>query len=700
MDNSRNYILDRITSKKVSIDEFNFDKLQAPPLAMFFSPFDIQELHSIATSIKYAANPKARYDAIDHVCRRNGLTKFGAGTNRVVYRHPEFPDILFKIAADDIGLGDNPAEFRNQFILKPFVNKIFEISPCGTVALVEKVNPITSREEFISVADDVFELLTTWILGKYIMQDISSSHFCNYGVRKGFGIVLLDYPYLYELDGDKLYCNRPDSSKPEGICGGEIDYDNGFKNIVCTCCGKIYHARELEKKIKDNEIIKERQGEFKMNIKVSGGSKNVNTVVSTESVHSNLFKPTKNSVTTNVGDKIDKAKNINKVSMGSINNEVNDVPSLKVKKNVSKPAIEEPAIVEVEAKEEEVVEEAVVVDTVKVDPVIKYVNGVSTSKADMAESPISFFDRSLNVDESVPDFITEAPKKGPVEIIDDAMNTILNTLDDINIDNVKEDCISRIIDKIGGVIDPTSVLFAKLMSIVYRIFKEADEDEYVKMVNNDEFVKIVDSIFVPDIELISAATNENGGLDVNYKINTTYAYDTSIVALATNEEVFEISNIASYIPTEDESDGVAEVEAKEEEVVEEAAAEDEQGEYPRYNGFMVCEAKKINIKDIFPSVDSMEIMALVDYDTNDYIAIDNVIVAVDVIDDQEVKDISVVSKDWLDQTIKCIESQDEEEVDIKVEETVVESTGSTGVLPPSQTVEEFLANEEVEKVEV
>ena len=64
MDRSRSYILDRIRSKKTSIEEFNYDKLEAPPLSWFFSPFDIQELNSIARSIKYSAKPQARYEAI------------------------------------------------------------------------------------------------------------------------------------------------------------------------------------------------------------------------------------------------------------------------------------------------------------------------------------------------------------------------------------------------------------------------------------------------------------------------------------------------------------------------------------------------------------------------------------------------------------------------------------------------------------
>ena len=84
-------------------------------------------------------------------------------------------------------------------LLKPFVTKMFECSPCGTVATVERVEPITSRQEFLSVADDIFDLLNQQILGQYILEDIGTNYFMNYGLRKGFGPVLLDYPYLFEL---------------------------------------------------------------------------------------------------------------------------------------------------------------------------------------------------------------------------------------------------------------------------------------------------------------------------------------------------------------------------------------------------------------------------------------------------------------------------------------------------------------------
>lgn len=185
MNDDRNYILDRLKSRTMTIDEFNFDNLKAPPLSMFLSQWDIQELTNIATSLKLSAKPEIRYKMIDDVMKRRGLVKFLSGTNRVTYRHPEFPDILFKVASDAVGMKDNPAEFYNQQLLKPFVTKIFEVAPSGVVAITERVNPITSREEYISVADDVFELITEWLIGEYVLADIGTQFFMNVGIRKG-----------------------------------------------------------------------------------------------------------------------------------------------------------------------------------------------------------------------------------------------------------------------------------------------------------------------------------------------------------------------------------------------------------------------------------------------------------------------------------------------------------------------------------
>lgn len=248
-------VLQSLYTKRKSPLEFNFDMLTAPPLLALLTPQDINDLNRIARSVKLAGKIDEKYRLIDQIMTNRGFVKLHAGTNRVVYRFIEDQRFVIKVAVDRVGLGDNPAEYKNQFLLKPFVTKVFEVSPCGTVGLFERVDAIMSREEFLSVADDIFNLITKFFVGKYVLEDFGSHYFMNWAIRKNYGPVLLDFPYVYELDGNKLYCNaKPIPGRRDIVCGGEIDYDDGFNNLICTKCGRPYQARDL-KKAEENKLI-------------------------------------------------------------------------------------------------------------------------------------------------------------------------------------------------------------------------------------------------------------------------------------------------------------------------------------------------------------------------------------------------------------------------------------------------------------
>ena len=82
-------------------------------------------------------------------------------------------------------------------------------------------------------------------------------------------MVLLDFPYVYELDGNKLYCNaKPIPGRRDIICGGQIDYDDGFNNLICTKCGRPYHARDLKKEGKEKLIIVGGKKTMKVQVKI------------------------------------------------------------------------------------------------------------------------------------------------------------------------------------------------------------------------------------------------------------------------------------------------------------------------------------------------------------------------------------------------------------------------------------------------
>ncbi len=247
-------VLDILRAKKRTPLEFDYDSLWIPPMNVFLTQDDVESLRRIATSLRLSSKIELKYKMIDDIMRNRGFRRFSAGTNRVVYYFLEDTRFVVKIAVDRVGMQDNPMEFENQILLKPYCAKMFYISPCGTVGFAERVLPIKNKNEFKEIAPDIFEILVNKILGNYVVEDVGTKYFMNWGIRKFDAPVLLDYPFIYKLDGKKLFCNKvhPVTNEP---CNGEIDYDAGFNHLTCTRCGKIYLATDLRDNSIDNKII-------------------------------------------------------------------------------------------------------------------------------------------------------------------------------------------------------------------------------------------------------------------------------------------------------------------------------------------------------------------------------------------------------------------------------------------------------------
>jgi len=349
-------VIDILKAKKMSPMEFNFDSLWLPPMQCYLLPQDVEALRQIATSIRLSAKIEQKYNMIDQIMKARGFRRFSGGTNRVIYSHLEDPRFVAKIAVDKVGMQDNPMEYKNQFLLKPYVAKTFYTSPCGTVGFAERVLPIKKAAEFKEIAGDIFDIIVYKILGNYVVEDVGTKFFMNWGIRAGCSPVLLDYPYIFKLDGRKLYCNNvtPDTGIP---CNGEIDYDPGFNHLVCTKCGKQFLARDLQDDSIENKIII--KGGTHMKVVVREGGKIVSAPIPSEEV----MRPThrhhakSNGIVVAINDGNGNKKLIGNVASTTEENQHEDAgvnPDLEVKQEAPKQEVDttEPP------KEEEKAEEA------------------------------------------------------------------------------------------------------------------------------------------------------------------------------------------------------------------------------------------------------------------------------------------------------------------------------------------------------
>ena len=337
-------ILKRLYSRDMNSFDFKFDMLAHPGILNYLSIQDIMELNKIASSNRLADDPKQKYFLLDSIMQKRGFKRLASGTNRVVYKCLEDQSFVLKVALDKVGLSDSLNEYKNQWYLKPYVTKCFDVTPDGTVGMFERVEPITSRIEFASIAEDYYDMIVNNIIGKYILDDIGSNYFMNCGVRSGFGVVLLDYPYLFELDDKKLYCNLPDVMDPSRPCDGVIDYDIGFNTLVCSKCGKRYAAHDLKRESDKQNIIVRGESTMELMI-VKGKGKNrqvVKTISRPNSTSNFIPQPSsvKKSIEVSVAKSSEIEENSNKVFVDireSLRPEVSTLSVEVVKKNENTP---------------------------------------------------------------------------------------------------------------------------------------------------------------------------------------------------------------------------------------------------------------------------------------------------------------------------------------------------------------------------
>lgn len=446
-----------------SLGEY-FDTLQAPPLYSILTDYDIAEIRKIVTSVRLAGNVHRRLFGINEILTKRGLVKLAGGTNRVVYSHPMYPNIVIKIALDRVGMKDNPSEYYVQNLLKPFCTKIFEITEDGLIAVAEKVERVRNIKEYTEMSDDIYSLYLYFVKEKgLVMEDIGVKFFMNWGNRPMFGPVILDFPYCYEIDPKKLHCKNVDEYGR--ICNGEIDYDDCFNFLVCKRCGKIHRALEIskgrfEEAIADSKLMRNLGG-LKMEIKITRGN-TVEKTVNTPDVKKSIGKPavakywrtkTKCNDATGVSSdvvKIELRRGNKKVATdalyGTTLATIEEEAHFKVETNrhhetevVKETAVEEP-VVEAQEEKESVKEEIKTSKTVEPDVVeVSITDPIVEEEIEKEEEtpvvdaiPARDPEITFNVDSTIYDeayskILEAKEKKNPVSVDPEVIEEVVNT---------------------------------------------------------------------------------------------------------------------------------------------------------------------------------------------------------------------------------------------------------------------------------
>ena len=230
--------------------EIAFDELQGPSVDMLLSPEEIEEIEALTKKSGWRFRQK--FEVLDSIFKPKGYKRGHCGTNRVVYVPLWSDKFVVKVALDRAAKANMPNEIVNQKYLKPFVCKCFDIDKHGNIGVYERVIPILNLDQFWEIRGDVYEIIQKFIK-RFVIDDFGTKVFKNWGVRKGFGPVLLDYADMYLIDPETLYCRGiSDMSDPKHLkyCGGRIGYTAGYNSLVCLDCGRPAKAAEFKGKPK------------------------------------------------------------------------------------------------------------------------------------------------------------------------------------------------------------------------------------------------------------------------------------------------------------------------------------------------------------------------------------------------------------------------------------------------------------------
>lgn len=234
-----------------------------PPIYSYIPNTVINQLYQISCDYKLANNPKKRFDLQNDILAPYRFKPLASGTSRRAFYCTYDPNIIIKLGSDMIGRSDNISEYSMQHILSPLCTKILDVDPTGSVMLAERVDVMTEND-YKDWVEDIFLFIESFYRIGYIFEDIGLYSFKNWGIRLGFGPVLLDFPYIYQVDWDKMICNRIDSTTHKK-CGGIIgyNYESVLSEIICHKCHARYSAQYLAKQQFTGQMLEKLLGRKK-----------------------------------------------------------------------------------------------------------------------------------------------------------------------------------------------------------------------------------------------------------------------------------------------------------------------------------------------------------------------------------------------------------------------------------------------------
>lgn len=177
-------------------------------------------------------NQEEKIDKLTKILDTYNLKVFDSGTNRVIFRHKKYPDVVFKVAMDEQGVLDNLNEYEKSDKSSRFPDG-YDIDYDGYVLVQRRDKRI---DQGVYETDDVqsgIRKMLSSLSKDFVLIDLGMDKRKNFGVDNSGRYTVLDFGYL-------TYKSLANFNCPMDGCKGTLEYTKNFSMMKCSKCGNKF----------------------------------------------------------------------------------------------------------------------------------------------------------------------------------------------------------------------------------------------------------------------------------------------------------------------------------------------------------------------------------------------------------------------------------------------------------------------------
>jgi hypothetical protein len=200
-------------------------------------------LDKLGKLVESSRNQPDKADKIEKWLKDLRFKPLDMGTNRIVYTHKDYSNVVFKISLDEQGILDNLNEYQKSDMSEYFP-KSFDIDQSGYI-LVQQRCPTISIEDFNDKATrkrirKILEELSE----RFILIDVGSDKHKNFGKDKKGNIYVIDFGYVEINDLGNFNCPHTRYKADDKVkhCKGTLGYTKDFRFLVCDECDNTFRV--------------------------------------------------------------------------------------------------------------------------------------------------------------------------------------------------------------------------------------------------------------------------------------------------------------------------------------------------------------------------------------------------------------------------------------------------------------------------